>query len=88
MEPIYVEVKNERLERTLATVKDLMAQIEKETTWLKTKEPMLCAVPAPDNDCMSIGGFVVYGVSSLNEERKNELKEFLLSLWIRQSTNS
>lgn len=80
MQPIYVEVKNERLEKTLATVKDLVEQIEKETTWLKTKEPTLCAVPAPDHDCMSVGEIIVYGVSSLSEERKNKLKDFLLNL--------
>lgn len=80
MQPIYVEVKNERLEKTLEKVKDLVEQIERETTWLKTKEPTLCAVPAPDNDCMSVGEIVIYGISSLNEERKNKLKEFLLGL--------
>lgn len=80
MQPIYVEVKNERLEKTLETVKDLIEQIERETTWLKTKEPTLCAVPAPDDDCMSVGEIIICGVSSLSEERKNKLREFILSL--------
>lgn len=80
MKPIYVEVKNERLEKTLNRVKDLIKEIEKETGWIITKEPTLCAVPAPDNDCMSVGSIIVYGVSSLSEEAREQIRGVLADI--------
>lgn len=77
MQPIYVEVKNERLENTLEKVKGLIKEIEEETRWLGTKEPTLCAVPAPKDDCISVGNIIVYGVSSLSEEAREQIRLLL-----------
>lgn len=77
MKPIYVEVKNERLEKTLDRVKELIKEIEEETGWLRTKEPTLCAVPAPEDDCISVGNIIVYGVSSLSEEAREQIRRLL-----------
>ena len=80
MNAIYVEVKNERLEKTLDKVKKLIKEIEEETRWLETKGPTLCAVPVPDNDCISVGNLIVCGVSSLDEEKRQKLHYFLKNM--------
>ena len=79
MHPIYAEIKNKELSESLDRVDKLIREIEKETAFLATKRPMLCAVPAPSDDCVQIGGVVVCGVSALTELQRAELVQLLES---------
>lgn len=78
--PIYALAEMEELSVKMQMIRELLNKLERETAFLRTKEPMLYAVPAPDDDCISIGGVVVCGISSLEDEKKEKLVEFLSSL--------
>ena len=75
--PIYFEFENKALSEQLNEINELIYEIERKSAFLSIKKPMLCAIPAPNDDCISIGNIVVYGVSTLNEEQKDALTSLL-----------
>ncbi len=77
MYPIYAKLEDKALAERLDRVKDLIREIERETAFLGTKQPVLVAVPAPQEDCMSIGDISVYGVSVLTAEQREALKALI-----------
>ena len=79
MHPIYAEIENKELSESLDRVDKLIREIERETAFLSTKRPMLYAAPAPSEDCVQIGGVVVYGVTALTELQRAELVQLLES---------
>ena len=80
MNPIYVKADNTKLEDTTEKIKALLKELDEVTRWLPLEAPQLYAVPAPDGDCLSCGGLVVYGVSALDEAKKDALRLFLCNL--------
>lgn len=75
--PIYVKIVNPEVEQKLENIKKSLKQIEDDATFLGYKEPHLCVLPAPDNDCLIVENLCVYGVSALGEAKTAALKEFL-----------
>lgn len=79
MYPIYAQLENKDLSERLDKVKSLIREIEQQTAFLGTRQPMLVAMPAPREDCICIGAITVCGVSALTAEQRQTLEALLTS---------
>lgn len=77
--PIYAKTESTEVCREVKEIQALLREAERKMAFLSTKGPMLYAVPAPDNDLISIGRLTVCGVSALNEAERAKLTELLKS---------
>ena len=77
--PIYAEIVDPEVEEKLKKIDAAVKLINHEAAFIRSS-PTLCVVPAPVDDRVSVGGLVVYGVSSLNAVDKASLLGFLAEL--------
>ena len=78
--PIYVKIVNPEVEQRLENIKESLKQIQENACFISCKEPHLCVLPEPDNDCLVVENLFVYGVSALGEAKTAALKDFLNGL--------
>lgn len=82
--PIYVEPRNEELAEKMEKIKSLLRAVERETAFISHTGPMLYAVPAPDDDCISIGNITAIGLSRLSEFERSRLIDLLKEFQVNQ----
>ena len=72
--PIYAEIIDEELEKSLERIGELLRAVEKEALFMKSKCPKIVATNPPKGDVLTVGRITVCGVSVLEDKEVRELE--------------